>query len=139
MFEKNLIQKARSGDGYYVDIPVAPVAGIAGIASVNRVADVASQHVATSVAHSLLIDTASDSPETPQQQEQRVFEQQQENESNNNPIWQKVPRYKLTGLRLYLRSTKPSDQERGRELCEEFGIDYDTARIAALAEGYPSA
>jgi hypothetical protein len=71
MFEKNLIQKARSGDGYYIETVVAPVAGVAPVADVAGVALVASQHVATDVAPTLLTDTALGSGETGEQQEQR--------------------------------------------------------------------
>lgn len=76
MFEKNLIQKARSGDGYYIETAVAPVADVADVAPV---ADVAMQHVATSVAPTLLSSTALGSAKTGEQQEQRHFYSNKEN------------------------------------------------------------
>lgn len=79
MFDKNLIQKARAGEGYYVENSVAHVADVALVADV---ADVASQHVATDVAQTLLMDSASGSVKTGEQQEQRVFQQQEKNEAD---------------------------------------------------------
>jgi hypothetical protein len=39
-----------------------------------------------------------------------------------------VPTSRRTTLRLYLRSNKDTDQERAKELCTEYGIDYERAR-----------
>jgi hypothetical protein len=44
---------------------------------------------------------------------------------DNHPVWADVPRWKASGLRLYMRSNKESDQARAREICEDLGIDYD--------------
>ena len=126
MAEKNLIQKARMGDGYYVEIAVAPVADVAGVAPV---ADVASQHVATSVADPLLTNAALESVKTGEQQEQRHFHSNAE----QHPIWSQVPSYQLTGLRLYLGSNDENDQDRARQMCNALGIDYDAA-LAAMKE-----
>jgi hypothetical protein len=41
-----------------------------------------------------------------------------------------VPPARRTNLRLYLRGNKESDQDRARELCEEYGVDYERARKA---------
>lgn len=46
-------------------------------------------------------------------------------------VFSGVPGYKLGGLKVYLRSNIDSDQERAREICEEFGVDYEAARRAA--------
>ena len=131
MYEKNLIQKSRSGDGYYIEIVVAHVADVAVVAHVADVAVVASQHEATFVAETLLMDTASESAKTPEQQEQRldlaIGEQ--------HPIWQGVPLAMQTNLRLFLRGNREVDQDRARELCEQYGIDYATARDIALKKG----
>jgi hypothetical protein len=43
-------------------------------------------------------------------------------------FWASVPEGKQTVLRLFLRGHKQSDQERARELCEEYGIDYEEAK-----------
>lgn len=36
-------------------------------------------------------------------------------------------------LKMYLRSNIESDQQTARERCATYGIDYDTARAAAIA------
>jgi hypothetical protein len=142
MAEKNLVHKSRSGDGYYVEIVVAVVADVA---SVVDVADVASQYVATDVATALLKNDDLDSGFTRSESEQILFrntkQQEQRDSTDNNkndvatspnpddihPIWSMVPRYALTGFRLYLRSNMPADQERAKQLCIEYGIDYEAA------------
>ncbi len=43
-----------------------------------------------------------------------------------------VPRDKQTILRLYLRSGKDSDQERAKELCELYDVDYNKIRQESL-------
>lgn len=119
MFEKNLIQKARVGDGYYVETLVAPVAGVAGVVSIAPVADVASQQKATPETLRATDTKLSQSPKVPQQQEQR--------DSYSNSIFASVPESDAFHLRMYLRGNKDSDQETARERCEALGIDYDLA------------
>lgn len=46
-------------------------------------------------------------------------------------IFSKVPPSKRTFLRLYLRGTVDKDQDRARELCKEYGLDYEQARKEA--------
>jgi hypothetical protein len=47
-------------------------------------------------------------------------------------VFASVPPSRRTVVRLYLRSNMDTDQLRARELCEEYGIDYETARKAVL-------
>jgi hypothetical protein len=47
-----------------------------------------------------------------------------------DPLFSGIPRSKRTILRLYLRGNQESDQERARELCDTYGIDYTAAREA---------
>lgn len=42
-------------------------------------------------------------------------------------FWKPVPLTRQLVLRVYLRSEQEKDQARARELCDEYGIDYDTA------------
>lgn len=42
---------------------------------------------------------------------------------------QQIPQDKRTILQCYLRGNKESDQERARQLCEEYGLDYERAYL----------
>ncbi len=44
------------------------------------------------------------------------------------PLWPHITDAQFSTLRLFLRSNREKDQERARELCIEYGIDYDKAR-----------
>lgn len=50
-----------------------------------------------------------------------------EGDNETVKLFLNVPITKRTTLRLYLRSQQESDQARARDLCEEYGIDYDAA------------
>jgi AAA domain len=54
-------------------------------------------------------------------------------DSQEHEFWAGVPAGRLTIVRLFLRSQKPQDQVRARELCEEYGLDYDQAHERARA------
>lgn len=49
----------------------------------------------------------------------------------NDHFWRNVPPSQRTILRLHLRSNKESDHERARELCEQYGLDYEQAKAKA--------
>jgi hypothetical protein len=70
------------------------------------------------------LSTAPVSPETPQNGQFHEFH----GISSKDDFWANVPPSRLTFVRLYLRGNKESDQNRARELCEEFGLDYEQAK-----------
>lgn len=49
-------------------------------------------------------------------------------EAPTDSFWSGVPQGRVVFLKLYLRGNKESDQNRARELCEEFGLDYEQAK-----------
>lgn len=49
-------------------------------------------------------------------------------DSVGDDFWRPVPISQLATLRSYLRSQMPQDEDRARDLCEEYGLDYDEAK-----------
>jgi DNA-binding CsgD family transcriptional regulator len=124
MFEKNIVQQLGNAGGYFVTV-VTPVTNET---IVTPVTDVTVQsYTVTNVTENGTLgyrglaqqDTSNDVG-LQKLQHFSVTDQ-------NHPLWSKVPSSHITGLRLYLRSNVDSDQERARELCAEYGIDYDAA------------
>lgn len=54
-------------------------------------------------------------------------------DSIEDDFWAAVPASRLTIVRLYLRSQKEKDQLRAQDLCEEYGLEYETAKQKASA------
>lgn len=122
MFDKNLVQQVGNNGGYFVT-------SVTDVTPVTDVTDVTVQsYTVTNVtenADSGYIDLEhQDAPNEVRLQRLQGFTVT----SENSGFWANVPADKLTVFRLYLRSNKDSDQERARELCVEYGIDYEAAR-----------
>jgi hypothetical protein len=137
MAETNKINKSRIGDGYYIEKAVAPIADVADVAPI---ADVASCVEATSVALTLPKNDDTDSSFTRSESEEKILlnlKQREQRDSTSNDdsraatsdesVFDSVPEGKLFYLRMYLRSGKDADQERAKELCESYGVDYAAA------------
>lgn len=125
MYEKNLIQRGK--DGYFVETVVADVADVASVADVTPVADVAEQMSGYKATERLqkrlheLKASGSAKPDTGYKATTAT------GDLENHPFWDAVPRSHQTGLWVFLRSNIESDQERAREICAEYGVDYATA------------
>jgi hypothetical protein len=48
--------------------------------------------------------------------------------------WRNVPRAYRSTLRSLINSDQPADRARAQAECAEYGIEYDAARLAILAE-----
>lgn len=72
--------------------------------------------------------TAAHSDETAQLYIQKGKSDRSDRYIRGIPRWPHLTDKQHDILRAYLRGNKDSDQERARELCEQYGIDYDQAR-----------
>lgn len=115
MFEKNIIHQSRVGAGYFVE--VATLATSATLATPATDETVSTPERVANI-------SASESPKQAGLQGLHGFT----NNTELHPVWSKLPNWARTGLELYLASNIDSDQERAREICDEYGIDYDMAR-----------
>lgn len=146
MNDKNIVQRG-VGSGYYVD--VADVAAVAGVAPVADVADVAlpgeaenqAQHdVALMLREKSLPDAENGGATNATRFSAQHGATDADTPSEDAPaptetdFWSPVPPQRLTFLRLYLRSNKETDQQRANDLCEEYGLDYEAARLIAQEE-----
>jgi len=122
MFDKNLVQQAGNMGGYFVTI-------VTDVTPVTDVTDVTVQsYTVTNVTENGTLGYIDLAHHEASNEVGLQRLQQKQVTSPDHPIWSKVPEGALTTLRLYLRSNRESDQERARELCAEYGIDYDQAR-----------
>ena len=125
MFDKNLIQ--RSGNGYYVDVtPVTPVTDVTLVTPVTDVTDVTPErdkngHFVTPLSH---LNTALESDKHSRDKRDINFQ----DTPRDTSILAQIPESKRFILRMRLRSNNETDQERAKELCAEYGIDYEQAR-----------
>lgn len=122
MFEKNLVSQSVGG-GYFVDI--ADVTAVTPVTDVTFVTDVTSQHVVTSG------NTIGNNDPAQQDALNNGGNKSNTVTQETHPIWSNVPPYKVSGLKVYLRSNIESDLIRAREICDECGVDYDAAYKAA--------
>ncbi len=52
----------------------------------------------------------------------------------NTAFWRAVPVEWRSIVRSYVDSNNATDQARGRELCAEYGVDYEAARAQVARE-----
>ena len=127
MFSSNIIQQPPKGTGYFIEVETnetnETTATDEALETTSKVEEVSNE---TILQPKISANSASQSVPLTRFQEFH--------DSNGTlSIWDCVPPSKQTILRLYLRSSKDSDQERAQELCEEFGIDYAEARKLATS------
>lgn len=125
MFSSNIIQQPPKGTGYFIEVETIETRE-----TTETIEPVEPSTYVKTVSN----DSALQSAKT------NRFHEFHDSHSFTNPalsIWDCVPPSKQTVLRLYLRSDLEKNQERGMELCEEYGIDYDEARKLARATEEP--
>lgn len=130
LMDDNLVQ--RVGNGRYARVPsrisFSSVSRVSDVSSVSGVSGVSDLHDLHQLTHEESVSL--DSIRKPQSGSfSRLTPLTRE--SIEGGVFDNVPSYKLGGLKVYLRSNIESDQERAREICEEFGVDYEAARKAA--------
>jgi AAA domain/RepB DNA-primase from phage plasmid len=146
LIDDNAVQ--RTGRGRYAKIPKMPdsrgIRGIRGIDGKHGISGIDQDDLfpdstgnSTIPRHSTTgdveFDTASGRGETPINGQFHEFHGKREESQSGDEadFWASVPSTRRIVLRLYLRSQQDKDQVRARELCEEYGLDYETAKQKA--------
>ena len=148
LLDDNAVQ--RTGRGRYAKVPKITesrgIRGIRGIDGKHGMSGIEQPDLGAnstpnstiprhSISGDVELDTASGREETPLNGQFHEFhgKREESDQVDVTDFWAAVPGTRRTSLRLYLRSQQEKDQARARELCEQYGLDYEIAKQKASA------